>query len=291
MEFLKVESSVEKTKKLESKLEESEDKIASLLSSAEEKEENLASISKEAKELFSHVEQYDRDLEKEKETAKSCVSAIESNLESAKKIRENCEGIADEQEILSEHLRDQEKEIDRLLKGASKVGLARSFQEMRMKSAAGLRLWRAMLTVSILFLIAIPAFYLNFSPITKEWNNFNTGIFHFVLVTPIIWFVWFSAKQYSNLFKIGQDYAFKESTAMAFVGYRDEMGHDEEMLNLLRKAAIENFASNPVKLIMKHDEPVSPIHEIIQTVLKKADLDKLLEILRVFDKIISRKAK
>ena len=188
-----------------------------------------------------------------------------------------------------EELQCQKKEeIDNLLENTSKIRLAGAFRNMIVQSARALSYWRKgfIFSLSFLLIIGLSGFYFTF---LKRMSGFNAGIFHFVLAVPAVWFAWFSAKQYSSLFRIVQDYAFKESMAMAFVGYRDEVSSDEEMLNLLRKAAIENFASNPVRLIMKHDEPVSPVHAVTQTLLKKIDLDSLLKISRIVKNVTNRK--
>ena len=187
-----------------------------------------------------------------------------------------------------EEVPQYQEEIDSLSKNNSKMRLAGAFRKMITQSARGLNYWRRWFIVSLLclFIIGSSGFYFAF---LKHMSNFNAGIFHFVLAVPAVWFAWFSAKQYSNLFKIVQDYAFKESIAMAFIGYRNEVASDEKMLNLLRKTAIENFSSNPVRLIIKYDEPVSPVHEVTQTLLKKINLDSLLKISKIVKNITYRK--
>jgi hypothetical protein len=104
-----------------------------------------------------------------------------------------------------------------------------------------------------------------------------TIVSHFLLAAPIIWLTWFAARQFGLSVRIYEDYAFKESTAMALVAYRNEMAQDPDMLKLLQKSAIRNFAANPTRLIVKNADPASPAHalfekctdEIIKLVKKK----------------------
>lgn len=74
-----------------------------------------------------------------------------------------------------------------------------------------------------------------------------------------------------------EDYAFKEATAMAFVGYRNEMIQDDDMLKLLKEAAIKNFASSPLENISRKDEAASPIHDLLEKSLSKLDPKQLVE--------------
>ncbi|OYQ18563.1 hypothetical protein CHR90_09810 [Elstera cyanobacteriorum] len=74
-----------------------------------------------------------------------------------------------------------------------------------------------------------------------------------------------------------EDYAFKEATAMAFVGYRNEMSQDADMLKLLQESAIRNFASSPLEAISKKDEVASPIHDLLEKSLSKLEPKQLVD--------------
>jgi hypothetical protein len=97
---------------------------------------------------------------------------------------------------------------------------------------------------------------------------------------PEVWLAWFAARQYGFTMRLIEDYAFKEASALAFVGYKREMGDDLEMLKLLRETAIKNFGASPTRMLSK-SESSSPIHEIDDKTLEnKGIFDKLLQLLR-----------
>ncbi|CAJ3406747.1 Uncharacterised protein [Burkholderia pseudomallei] len=78
---------------------------------------------------------------------------------------------------------------------------------------------------------------------------------------------------------MGEDYAFKSAAAHAFVGYRNEMNDDNEMIKLLREYAAKNFGANPIRVLSKN-EAASPLHNIFDRLLDKVSPDKLIDILK-----------
>lgn len=114
--------------------------------------------------------------------------------------------------------------------------------------------------------------------IVKDGNlDYWAILFPISLISPIIWFTWFSVRQYSHNTVLIEDYAFKEASALAFVGYKKDMEDDLEMVKLLRESAIHNFSYAPSRLISKSDA-VSPLHDLIE----KACQDK-----GMFERVIS----
>ncbi|MFM0321186.1 hypothetical protein [Caballeronia glebae] len=104
-------------------------------------------------------------------------------------------------------------------------------------------------------------------------------LLRFVVVSPIIWLTWFAARQYGHCLRLGEDYAFKEAAAHAFVGYRSEMGDDPEMIKLLREYAIKNFGANPTRVLSK-SEPVTPLSDVFEHAFEKVNPDKLIDMLK-----------
>lgn len=101
-----------------------------------------------------------------------------------------------------------------------------------------------------------------------------------MVLGPLLWLTWFSSRQYGVLSRLEEDYAFKKASALAYVGYRDEMSDDPEMIKLLKESAIRNFASTPTRLLDKSN-PSTPAHELIDKALTKDGvLDKLLDRLK-----------
>lgn len=82
------------------------------------------------------------------------------------------------------------------------------------------------------------------------------------VVSAAVFVLWYGIKQRGTYRNLAEDYAFKQATAMAFHGYRSQMGDDSEMLKLLHEVAIHNFGANPTRMLKK-DEAGLPITETI----------------------------
>jgi hypothetical protein len=91
--------------------------------------------------------------------------------------------------------------------------------------------------------------------------------------SPVIWFTWFAALQYSRTMRLEEDYAFKSAAAQSFYGYRREVGADEELLKLLQETAIKNFGSNPTRVLGSNDHG-SPGQEFLQKLFSKTGIGK-----------------
>ena len=111
-----------------------------------------------------------------------------------------------------------------------------------------------------------------------------------LLTGPAVWFTWFVARQYSHTMRLIEDYAFKEASALAFVGYKREMGEDEDMIKLLRETAIKNFGASPTRMLSV-SEPSSPMHELIDKAFQKGGLEKVIEVLKAINPINNSKIK
>lgn len=192
--------------------------------------------------------------------------------------------------------------VEETLQGASKIGLAKSFSARRRALETSQRIWTYIFIAGLGFLFVGAStplwlgksdsgigtlFQLVFPSIGSVSKSTEASVVdvvlgyvsHVLLLGPGIWLTWFAARKHGQLSRLAEDYAFKEASALAFVGYRAEMGEDKEMLDLLRKTAIDNFGANPVR-VLSIDEPASPVHDALIRVLKKTSPDKLADVLK-----------
>lgn len=181
----------------------------------------------------------------------------------------------DEKRRLFSEFEQKRAQIEALLQGANRTGLAVSFQ-LRRKRLNG-DLWIAQVVFYLsLALIAVGQVLLARQ---SDWS-FDESLpkmaFRGLLAFPFVWIAWFSVRQIGMFSKLQEDYAFKEAAAMAYVGYRDQMGDDEEMLKLLQERAIEAFGDNPTRLFGKQDTG-SPIHDLLEKVMEKVSPKELLD--------------
>jgi hypothetical protein len=71
----------------------------------------------------------------------------------------------------------------------------------------------------------------------------------FLIVTPAIWALIFTNKRYVTLEALQMDYAAKASTALAYSGYRDEMGDDMDLSKRLKDGLLMRFLEHPSRLL------------------------------------------
>ncbi|MGZ7173575.1 hypothetical protein ACXKTX_08050 [Burkholderia gladioli] len=201
------------------------------------------------------------------------------------------------QRELFETFDKKREEIEYTLEGASRVALAQSFETRRKVlqrlqywwavafaigiaglTAIGIILWNSILEQASTSAVVNAAASTTSTP-RPPLNFYLLNLLRFVVLTPGIWLTWFAARQYGQCQRLGEDYAFKSAAAHAFVGYRNEMADDDEMIKLLREYAVKNFGANPIRVLSKNDA-ASPLHEIFDRLIDKVSPDKLIDIIK-----------
>ncbi|MBN3754822.1 hypothetical protein G3N95_17880 [Paraburkholderia sp. Tr-20389] len=280
--------------------------------SKREVEKTETSAKKQLDDLQNIVEEV-RGHERAAATATTSASASAATAESQKDLvsqymLELAESVTTKKELFDEFEKYREQ-VEGTLQGASKVALAKSFERRRAALTRAQYGWASAFTMGILALIGagiyithelissvplIPtaAVFSSAASAAGASAGLETGValkgqlagfvgvlLRFFVLSPVIWFTWFSARQYGHCLRLVEDYAFKEAAAHAFVGYRSEMGDDADMIKMLRENAIKNFGSNPTRVLSK-DEPVTPLNDAIERAIEKVNPDKLIELLK-----------
>lgn len=203
------------------------------------------------------------------------------------KISEIDQGLIQQRKLLG-LITDLQVQAALVLESAGQVGLANSFAARRKSLSWSLRLWQASFAFGIIILV-VGSYFTNsdnhLPPMfSKDGLIEPWGIAaRFLLAGPVVWFTWFASRQHGHVMKLIEDYAFKEAGALAYLGYKREMGTDEEMLKLLRESAIRNFGSSPTRMLMK-DEPSSPLQEMLNKVIATGNFEKITEFVKAFGK-------
>ncbi len=164
-----------------------------------------------------------------------------------------------------EKFQTAQKNIEATLTGASKLGLAKSFVIEHERLQKLVEKWEryAALGFGALFAAAIAETYVvtNFALAGQPVKNLLEYLPPLIPpVSAAVFFLWYAIRQRGIYRNLAEDYAFKEATAMQFIGYRNEMIEDEEMLKLLQEISIKNFGANPTRMLVK-DEPGTPVHD------------------------------
>lgn len=179
-------------------------------------------------------------------------------------------------------------QADEALSCSTQVALADSFKNRKQSLEKAQEKWIAAFCSGLLFFFFVTLCSLifqkefNLQPLIQNGHVDAWGVVSRLLImSPVIWFTWFCVKRYGNNVSLIEDYAFKEASALAFVGYFNNMQDDPEMIKLLRESAIKNFAYSPSRLI-GGDNPTSPLDEVISSAMKdKGVFDRLIKLLQV----------
>lgn len=128
----------------------------------------------------------------------------------------------------------------------------------------------------LLFLVGCSLLFSNAGDFNGQmiWSAHNIihTIGRYIAVAAIVWWTWFIAKRVSQLVKIEEDYAFKETIVLFYKAHREEVADDESLFRELLQLTIKMFAENPTRLLEKKEcaLPVQELAEIISGSFKSS---------------------
>lgn len=234
--------------------------------------------------LAEAIKVYEKEASSAKANSEASAASAASSKESlATQLGELTAGIQKYTQLLTDIDVLREKATS-TLESTSKVALAASFSDRKTELEGEKVYWKRAFAggITILFAVGLGSTVGVFMlPAILVDGKIEVGplLTRFALIGPFIWFTWFSARQYGTTARLIEDYAFKEASALAFVGYQREMGGDSAMIQLLRESAINNFGSRPTKVFEKPD-PTSPMHELLDKALEKGATEKFLDLVK-----------
>lgn len=172
-----------------------------------------------------------------------------------------------------EHLRLLE-EIRQTLAGANRVGMASSFEARKTELGRQQVIWQVIFVMTV-GLITLAVWKLVLPTIvagTPEWSKLLPEL---GIVSPLIWLGWFAAKQYGYTSKLREDYAFKSAAAMAYEGHKKAAREvNEDLERILLEFSLYNMAQNPIRLYESGSIHGTPMHEVLDQLLKKLPMLK-----------------
>jgi hypothetical protein len=267
-----------RAEEIKASIQGTEESTAELLRQIQEQQNNSASASQAIQTLLTAIQGYEREAGTAKTNTESSASTATTEATSVSKMAQELAASISQKDALFKEFADHREEIAGLLENANKVGLARSFHEKRKELEWTWRAWAGAFLVGIGGLLWIS--FAELLPLLKAGVPDPAAVvLRFLVAGPLVWFAWFAARQYGHVLRVSEDYAFKEAAAMAFAGYRNEMGADAEMLKLLQESAIRNFGANPAKMLLKRADAASPLHELLEKVLEKAKPNEIIDAL------------
>ncbi len=286
-----LERYIEKNKSLKGKLEKLVDYDKALLeakTSTDKRAKELETIQSKAELLLKGIEQNNQETTNLKTLSESNAVQTTTTKEKADALLAQITGQQTTITNLISTLEETKNKALKTLGLTSQVALASSFKARKRSLEKAQIIW------IFLFILGLGALFsftllsisdsdkLNLPPVIIDGKFEIWGsIVRLLLSGPIIWLTWFSVKQFNSNVVLIEDYAFKEASAHAFVGYKEDISTDDEMVKLLTESAIKNFSYAPSRLITSNDS-ASPMHDLFESALKDKGLfDRLVELLRV----------
>jgi archaellum component FlaC len=169
------------------------------------------------------------------------------------------ETFKDEIESYNKSADEMVEKISNILNLVTDSGLANSFDSRRKRVENGMKIWRLILTTSVLLSVGVLLLLFGFNDKIFEMNNIQEPymkfLFKLTLSSPLIFAIWFSSIQYSKERHILEQYEYKTATALALEQYtrlleeKFEEGFDEDKFN---------FVTDLINKVYK--EPEYPSH-------------------------------
>jgi hypothetical protein len=234
--------------------------------------------------ILDSLKSHEREAANAKTNAEANATIVATNKDTVtSQLAELTSGIERQTTLLSD-IESLKLKATSTLESTSKVALAASFTKRKEQLEVEQLFWKYAFGagISSIFIVGILTIkgVLSLPPVFKD-NEVYIGplLARLVLFGPLVWVTWFSARQYGSATRLIEDYAFKEASALAFVGYQREMSDDSEMIKLLRESAISNFGNQPTRIFEKTD-PASPLHELLDKALEKGAVDKFMDLVK-----------
>lgn len=235
--------------------------------------------------LLASVEEYKKNINLIIEDAEGRLEGFATNLDNFNLDVENKKiEIEDAMKSANEYLVLAEG----MLKVSSQVGMAAAFQRRHDALKWPVILWfitffgclsgLTMLGVTIVQDVFTTAPVVELGTVLTEKVSLVEFLSRLAISFPLIWGAWFSAKQYSHISQLREDYAYKVAIAMTYHGYKDEAGNvDEKMGGKLLDSIISQFSDNPVRLYRNNNDA-----SVFEAMIKN---DKVSDIMNAAQKM------
>lgn len=273
--FDNFQEKIETVAKFAAEIEEKQNTLNQQVEDIKKKYDNITSI-------HDDIDGWDEEIETRKTEMNSLSKEIQNLKDSsntlAEELKKQITSATENQETLNSQ---QEKnfelldEIEKTLAGANKKGMAGSFLERKRELGISLWIWGIVFCLSIVGLALISIGLVIPEIKTEiEWLKLSARI---TIAAPVIWLAWFSAKQYLQVNKIREDYAFKYASAMAYEGHKKAAREleDANLEKALLEMSLFNMEQNPIRLFAKdgHATPINELFDRVKRIKGKASSD------------------
>ena len=245
----------------------------------ESKAQRLEEILQVAEGIRSEVQGYHAEVKAAQETAATSLGNIQSHedeltthAETANQHKETIEQYKEELAALKRHYEDLKAHVEGLLPGATGVGLAKSFNER--KEA----LTQPIYGFLVLFLVAIIGFVLFGVWIVRaeDVQTFSDLVIFALERSPIlvglILLEEFARRKFNELWRLQEDYAYKETLSISFDGYKQALSDvdtdtDSSMTSKLSANVLDAINQRPGRLADSEREDSTSPESVLAMIL------------------------
>ncbi|MDP8051024.1 MULTISPECIES: hypothetical protein [Pasteurellaceae] len=271
----KIKENLQQHTKLETRLKQDQETFESLKKSLKTLQTNYEESEEQAEtiqEWFDELQPIYKDFIEYDQTAKHKLSLIATMASSAEADKPKIEKYKKEIEEMITLFKKQKDDIQEIIEDANRASMAGSFKKQADNINAKMQWANGVLIGSLLLTAGISCwgFETSFNPTenTFNWIHFFAKS---AISLPLLVLAWLKAKEYSYLFRLREDYAYKYSSAMAFEGYKKQIQEqDPELQHELLQIAVDNLGSKPTKVFDKEINS-TPLETIIDGVGKRID--------------------
>lgn len=261
---------------------------------AEEAASKITELQNNATNKVESIDVYIEELKSDKELVNGYANQIHEMVSSFSDLKSELENGKTTQNELFSEFEKYRKQAEAILERTNQASLAGSFISRKNQLRWSQVFWGGifMSSIGLLscigFILIFPNF--PFEALINPSPNMSPDIWkamlqHLPLTAPLIWLGWFAARQYGFSSRLGEDYAFKVATAMAFEGYKREANEaGGKIYEKLLETAIDNFGDNPLRIFNDHANHASPTHELLEKVMKDSNLkERIFELFKKAD--------
>lgn len=244
-----------------------------------EKAESVNTYASESKtkleaitQLHTSAEQSAAEIESHQKEIEALKQRLDGELTRNSELTTQLEAANKKLSDLQKESKDVDELIHALLPDAASAGLAAAFAKRVTQLERTKWIWMFVFLASILGLVVM-AFVILYQNHQASQELWKVVLQRLPFTAPLVWLGWFSAVQYGNTVRVQEDYAFKEATAKAFVGYKDHMDHLADVniedtktaMLMLASKTIEILSHEPLRVYQKSSEDATPAKSFFES--------------------------
>lgn len=242
-------------------------KIATGRQQAEQDSATIKAIRDTAQKLASgdarrgdSLEKFIRTAREKNDQLAALASSAEEYSANSKTAEERARKARQDAEAALTRMAEAEKRADEILRGATQVGLAGAYKTERDRLSREQMIFAGVFYFINIAIVAYAAVWI-VPVLSRALEQAKDGpstvesalmlLVRTVILAPALAALVFTARRHAKLETLQMDYAAKANTALAYSGYRDELGNDPKLSSKLRDGLVVRFLEHPERLLSR----------------------------------------